>query len=106
MNTPKSSDDVMRELNELAQAQGRYLGLAFWEIPREPGSIVDVPVTPEAEERIRRLDARIARLKRQRAADRGPEGQRAGRSNARDLTSASPFSEPSDAPPAEEPLGH
>jgi hypothetical protein len=30
MNTPKSSDDVMRDLNDLAKAQGRYLGKAFW----------------------------------------------------------------------------
>jgi len=75
MNTPKSSDDVLREMNDLAKAQGRYLDKAFWEVPRQSGSIVDVPLTPEAEERIRRLDARIARLKQQRAAGRGPKRQ-------------------------------
>jgi hypothetical protein len=106
MNTPKSSDDVMRELNDLARAQGRYLGKAFWEIPRHPGSILDVPLTPEAEERIRRLDARIARLKRQRAAGPGPEGQQEGRSQVQDLASASPPSAPTAGPPAEQPSEH
>jgi hypothetical protein len=63
MSTPKSSDEVMRKLNDLAKAQGRYLDKCFWEIPRQPGSILDVPLTPEAEERIRRLDATIERLR-------------------------------------------
>jgi len=75
MNTPKSSDDVLREMNDLAKAQGRFLDKAFWEIARQPGSIVDVPLSPEAEERIRRLDERIARLKEQRAAGRGAKRQ-------------------------------
>jgi hypothetical protein len=106
MNTPKSSDDVMQDLNELAKAQGRYLVQAFWEIPREPGSIVDVPVTPEAEERIRRLDATIARLKRQRAADQGRAGKQEDRSEGRDLATGSPSSAPTDTRPAEQPSGH
>jgi hypothetical protein len=75
MNTAKSSDDVLRDMNDLAKAQGRYLDKVFWEIPRQPGSILDVPLTPEAEERIRRLDARIARLKLQRAASSDAEGR-------------------------------
>jgi hypothetical protein len=62
----------MRDLNDLAKAQGRFLDQAFGQIPRKPGSILDVPLTPEAEERIRHLVATIARLKRQRAAGQGP----------------------------------
>jgi hypothetical protein len=81
MNTPKTSDDVLQEMNDLAKAQGRYLDKAFWEIPRQPGSIADVPLTPEAEERIRRLDEKIARLKQQQAA-RSPESQQNGCSEA------------------------
>lgn len=72
MNTPKSSDEVLQEMNDLAKNQGRYLDKAFWEIPRQPGSLLDVPLTPEAEERIRRLDAKIARLKQQRASGPRP----------------------------------
>ena len=106
MNTPKSSDDVMQDLNELAKAQGRYLGQAFWEIPRQPGSILDVPLTPEAEERIRRLDATIARLKRQRAAGRGPEGEEEARSEIPDHATGSPPSAPADTPPAEQQSEH
>jgi hypothetical protein len=93
MNTPKSNDDVLRDLNDLAKAQGRYLGKAFWEIPRQPGSILEIPLTPEAEERIRRLDAKIARLKRQRAASQVPDGQEA-RTEVRDLTTAPPSAAP------------
>jgi hypothetical protein len=100
MSTPKSSDDVMRDLNELARAQGRHLGQAFWEIPRQPGSIVDVPLTPEAEERIRRLDARIARLKRERVPARDPEGQEEGRAEVSGPATASPPLAPTDVPPA------
>ena len=106
MTTPKSSDDVLRELNDLAKAQGRFLGKAFWEIPRQSGSIVDVPLTTEAEERIRRLDARIACLKRQRAAGRGPEGHQEGSSEVPDLGTAPPSAAPTDVPPAEQCSGH
>jgi hypothetical protein len=105
MNTPKSSDDVMRELNELAKTQGRYLGKAFWEIPRQPGSMLDVPLTPEAEERIRRLDATIARLKQQRAPGPVPEGQQQVCANVQNGATAPPLSTARDVPPAEQPSG-
>ncbi len=45
MSTPRSIDDVMNEMNDWAKAQGKYLGQAFWEIPRQSGSILDVPET-------------------------------------------------------------
>ena len=56
----KTSDDVMRNLNDLAKKLGRQplkdsQGVLL-------GSILDVPVTPEEEARIHRLDAIIARL--------------------------------------------
>ncbi len=60
MNTPKSSDDVMREMNEWAKAHGCYLEEDPWTIPRRGGSILDVPETPESRERVARLLARIA----------------------------------------------
>jgi hypothetical protein len=101
MNTAKSVDDVMRDLNDLAKAQGRYLGKAFWEIPRQAGSLLDVPLTPEAEERIRRLDATIARLKQQRAAGPVPEEQQAC-AKLQDVASASPSSTAQDVPAAEQ----
>jgi hypothetical protein len=63
MKTPRSIDDIMNEMNDLAKAQGRYLGKAFWEVPPQPGSLLDVPETPECSERISRLRAkRLARM--------------------------------------------
>jgi len=47
--------DIMRDMNDLAKAQGRTLGKAFWEIPPQPGSILDVPETAESRERVARL---------------------------------------------------
>ena len=67
MNTPRSINEIMNEMNDQAKADGRYLGKAFWEIPRQPGSILDVQETPESRERIPRLRAR--RLARKRAAE-------------------------------------
>lgn len=65
MNMEKSVNEIMNEMNDQAKAEGRYLGMAFWEIPREEGSILDVPTTPEAEARIAALRAeRIERRKK------------------------------------------
>jgi hypothetical protein len=58
MNTSNSTDKVMNEMNDWAKAEGRYLGKAFWEIPSQMDSILDVPLTPEAEQRIAALRAR------------------------------------------------
>src|SRR6185369_10383693 len=66
MSNPRSIDDIMNEMNDQAKAEGRYLGKTLSEIPREPGSILDVPETPESQERIARLQAR--RLERRKAA--------------------------------------
>src|SRR5438552_12635868 len=72
MTTERTIDDViherkiMDEWNAKAKAEGRYLDTDPWEIPRQPGSILDVPETPESRERIARLRAR--RLARMQAA--------------------------------------
>jgi len=67
MNTANSIDEIMNEMNDWAKAEGRYLGKAFWEIPSsQPESLLDVPLTPEAELRIAALRAR--RLKRRKEA--------------------------------------
>ena len=60
----KSIDEIMNEMNDQAKAEGRYLGMAFWEIPRAQGSILDVSSTPEAEKRLAALRAR--RLERRK----------------------------------------
>ena len=44
------------------KAEGRYLDKDFWEIPRQAGSILDVPTTLESRERVARLRAQIAAL--------------------------------------------
>ena len=58
MSTPTSNAEIMKRMNDRAKAEGRYLGMAFWEIPRTQGSILDVPSTPEAEKRLSALRAR------------------------------------------------
>ena len=66
MNTPNSIDEIMNEMNDWAKAEGRYLGKAFWEIPSQTGSILDVTLTSEAEQRLAALRAR--RLQRTKKA--------------------------------------
>lgn len=65
MNTPKTSDEVMQSLNDQAKAQGRFLADDPWNVERASRSILDVPLTPEAQERIRRLDERLRQLRQQ-----------------------------------------
>ena len=60
MNPAKTSDDVMRNLKDLAKKLGRQPSKDSQGVLL--GSLLDVPVTPEEEARIRRLDAIIARL--------------------------------------------
>jgi len=73
MKTTHSIDEIMQEMNALAKAQGRYLEKAFWEIPPQPGSILDVPETPESRKRIARMRARI--LAREKRANHSTEDQ-------------------------------
>jgi hypothetical protein len=58
MNTPRTIDDVMRDMNAWAMAQGIALDRDPWSIPPAEESILDVPLTPEAQARIARLQAR------------------------------------------------
>jgi len=76
MNTEKSVREIVEEWNAKAKAKGVLLEQDPWSVPvLYHGSILDVPVTPEAEERIRRLDALIARLERENAATVAAEQQ-------------------------------
>jgi len=69
MSTPTNAE-IMKRMNDRAKAEGRYLGMAFWEIPCEEGSILDVPTTPEAEARLAALRAeRIERRKKEHGGD-------------------------------------
>ncbi len=72
MNTENSIDNIMNEMNDWAKAEGRYLGKAFWEIPSQPESILDVPLTPEAEQRLAALRARRLGRSKQTAAQAEP----------------------------------
>jgi hypothetical protein len=99
MNTPKTSSDVMRELNDLARKLGRFPTRHSWEIEPHPGTILDEPLTPEEEERIRRLDALIARLEHETAAALTPAQQEI-LTQVRDVTVPSPAGDASSPPPA------
>ena len=66
MNPSSSTDKIVKDMNDWAKAEGRYLGKAFWEIPSQPGSILDVPSTPEEDRRLAALRAR--RLQRRTRA--------------------------------------
>jgi hypothetical protein len=67
MNTEKSVRQTCQEWNAKAKADGRLLEQDPWTLPDlYQGSIFDVPMTPEAEERIARL--RKERLEHERAA--------------------------------------
>jgi hypothetical protein len=83
MNMEKSIDDIMNEMNDRAKAEGRYLGMAFWEIPRAQGSILDVPSTPEAEQRVAALRARRLerRKKKTEELDSVPQSTESGGAN-------------------------
>jgi hypothetical protein len=74
MSTEKSVREIVEEWNGKAKAKGELIGQDPWSLPvLYHGSIQDVPVTPEAEERIRQLDALIARLEQDNAAAEAPE---------------------------------
>jgi len=71
MTTERSIDELMADFNSKAKAEGRYDGRAFWEVPPRPGSLLDVPETPESRERIEWLKQQIAELQRQRQDQEG-----------------------------------
>jgi hypothetical protein len=71
MSTPRSLDEILKQMNDRAKAEGRYLAKAFWEVPAQAGSIVDVPSTPEAEQRLIALRAR--RLQRRKQGTGGSD---------------------------------
>jgi hypothetical protein len=70
MTTSKDIDRIMNEMNDRAKTEGRYLTEAFWEIPSQSDSILKVPVTPEAEQRLAAL--RVRRLERKKKIAQQP----------------------------------
>jgi hypothetical protein len=68
MNTPRTIDEVMRDMNAWAMAEGIALDGDPWSIPPAEGSILDVSPTAETEARIGRLRAR--RLARAESASK------------------------------------
>jgi hypothetical protein len=100
MNTQRPIDDIIQEMNELAKSQGRYLGKPFWEIPPQPGSLLDAPETPESKERIARLRAR--RLAREQRTNQPTDGQSEQSSSATPVPPCSSQELPSISQPAVE----
>ena len=86
MNTPRTIDDVMRDMNAWAMAEGIALDRDPWSIPPAEGSILDVPLTPEAEARIARLRARrLARAEDTKlAVEQSHEAQDKARTDVRE----------------------
>ena len=69
MSTEKSVRQAAAEWNDRARAEGRLLEQDPWSLPRlYEGLILDVPTTPDAEERVRQLDSLLAGLDPQNAA--------------------------------------
>jgi hypothetical protein len=65
MSTERSIDELLADFNNKAKAEGTYDGRAFWEVPSQPGGLLDIPETPESRERIEWLKQQIAELQRQ-----------------------------------------
>ena len=86
MNTPRTIDDVMRDMNAWAMAEGIALDRDPWSIPPAEGSILDVPLTPEAEARIARLRARrLARAETAKfASEQSQEAEDKARTDVRE----------------------
>ena len=63
MNNERSIDELVDAFNAKAKAEGRYDGRAFWEVPCQSGSLLDVPETAQSRERVASLLKRIAELK-------------------------------------------
>src|SRR5580692_8608246 len=96
----------MRDMNAWAMAEGIALDRDPWSIPPAEGSILDVPLTPEAEARIARLRARrLARAEvAQRASAQVLEAQDKARTDVREqCRNAVPGKERAHLPVTEEP---
>jgi hypothetical protein len=50
---PETTQDLVDEFSAQAKTEGTYDGRASWEVAATPGSILDVPETPESQARIR-----------------------------------------------------
>jgi hypothetical protein len=59
--------DIIQAMNDLAKAEGRFLGKTFWEIPPQPGSLLDTPEAPQSKQCTARLCA--VRRAREQPAD-------------------------------------
>ena len=81
MSTPRTIDEVMRDMNAWALAEGIAFHGDPWSIPPVEGSILDISPTPEAEARIARLRAR--RLAHAESAKRASEQARQAQDNPR-----------------------
>lgn len=66
MNDHEHTQRLVEEFNDRAKAEGHYLDKDFWEIPRRPGSILDIPETEKSREDLAWFRAR--RLERRKAA--------------------------------------
>ena len=97
MTNERSLDELVDEFNAQAKAEGRYDGRAFWEVPPTPGSILDVPETPESQARIASLRKRIAELNQE--ASKGSESVQESRQEASHPIGAQPL------PPEQTPAG-
>jgi hypothetical protein len=81
MNKPRTIDEVMRDMNAWAMAEGIALDGDPWSIPPAEGSILDISPPPEGAARIARLRAR--RLARTESAKRASEQARKAQDTAR-----------------------
>jgi hypothetical protein len=97
MTNQRSIDELVDEFNAQAKAEGSYDGRAFWEVPPRPGSILDVPETPESQARIASLWERIAELNQE--ARKGSESVQEIRQEASHSVGAQPL------PPEQAPAG-
>jgi hypothetical protein len=66
-------DRMMSDLNEWAKSIGRHASQHCSQTPPYEGSILDIPVTLESEERIRKLDALLAELEQKEYESAKPD---------------------------------
>jgi hypothetical protein len=98
------TDDVLAAASEFGRRHAQEMVLIAKKI-REGESDPNerIGLTPKAEERIRHLDATIARLKQQRTPGPVSEGQQQVCAKVQDVATAPPLSTATDVPPAEQP---